>query len=471
MSTWLEIVIRSIAGALLVAHVGGCAVSETRVTSNVAVTRREGWYVLKLSGTPREIGRTYGRAMPGVIDDTIKAVQLSLTHEADGDEKGHDWAWYRSAAKSMCEPYLPEEYREELLGISEGLAERGVRYDLTDLVAYNAYEELSDNYDWWEKQQKSGGTPAPQGEKHEHCSAFIATGNATRDGKIVAGHSTWDGYLTGQRTNAIVEITPLRGHRFVMETMPGMIHSGTDWSINDVGIILTETTIGGFEGFDPKGVPEFVRARQAQQYAESLDDVYRWLVHKNNGGYANTWLMGDIKTNEIGKLELGLKNVIFHRSTQGAYSGANFPEDPKFIVEECGGEAPDANDGTQTRRVRWAQLLKANVGAVDAELAKLFLGDTVDVRTGEVGAFGGSICGRGDLKPGEHGHVGASGAVNAKVTTADLASALSFWARMGFPDGSTFDAKAYLDGPGKRDEWQRGMLRDIPKQEWVLIKP
>ena len=34
----------------------------------------------------------------------------------------------------------------------------------------------------------------------------------------------------------------------------------------------------------------------------------------NNGGYANTWLLADTKTNEIGKLELGLKNVIFYRS-------------------------------------------------------------------------------------------------------------------------------------------------------------
>ena len=155
-----------------------------------------------------------------------------------------------------------------------------MNYDLTDLVAYNAYLELSDNYDWWERQQK-GDTSGH--ENREHCSAFIATGFATADGKIVAGHSTWDGYLTGQRTNAIVEITPMHGYRFVMETMPGMIHSGTDWSINDAGIILAETTIGGFEGFDPSGVPEFIRARQAQQYSGSLDDVYRWLVHHNNG--------------------------------------------------------------------------------------------------------------------------------------------------------------------------------------------
>jgi hypothetical protein len=76
--------------------------------------------------------------------------------------------------------------------------------------------------------------------------------------------------------------------------------------MNSAGIIITETTIGGFSGYDPAGIPEFVRAREAAQYAASIDDFARIMKEGNNGGYANTWLVADTGKNEIGRLELGL---------------------------------------------------------------------------------------------------------------------------------------------------------------------
>ncbi len=95
----------------------------------------------------------------------------------------------------------------------------------------------------------------------------------------------------------------------MMDGMPGLIHSGDDFGINSAGIMITETTISGFSGFDPNGIPEFVRARKAMQYAASIDDFARIMKEGNNGGYANNWLVADRKTNEIASLELGLKNV------------------------------------------------------------------------------------------------------------------------------------------------------------------
>ena len=95
-----------------------------------------------------------------------------------------------------------------------------------------------------------------------------------------------------------------------MDGAPGLIHSGDDFGVNAAGIIITETTISGFSGFDPNGIPEFVRARKAMQYSASIDDYARIMKEGNNGGYANNWLVADRKTNEIASLELGLKNVI-----------------------------------------------------------------------------------------------------------------------------------------------------------------
>jgi hypothetical protein len=55
----------------------------------------------------------------------------------------------------------------------------------------------------------------------------------------------------------------------------------------------------GYVGYDATKVPEYVRARVASQYATSIDDWVTRLDAQNNGGYANMWLVGDIKTGEI----------------------------------------------------------------------------------------------------------------------------------------------------------------------------
>ena len=90
-----------------------------------------------------------------------------------------------------------------------------------------------------------------------------------------------------------------------MDGFPGLIHSGDDFGVNDAGLVITETTISGFEGWDSNGIPEFVRARKALQYAESIDDFERIMREGNNGGYANGWLVADISTNEIAEPRAG----------------------------------------------------------------------------------------------------------------------------------------------------------------------
>src|SRR6185295_18147522 len=276
----------------------------------------------------------------------------------------------RKYAMEVLWPRVDGEWREEIDGIVEGVRSRGSAYDRADLVAYNGLLDL-DKFEPGEGtgsagRAKSGacgadGSKGSSGstgtndsggtrranpvkepelpkenkraktiERNSRCSAFIATGRDTADGNIVVGHETWDSFLSGQRVNVIADIRPTHGHRFIMDTMPGLIHSATDFIINDAGLVITETTISDTEGFDPGGIPEFARIRKASQYAENLDDFYRIMFTGNNGGYANTWLAGDIKTGAIAKLEMGCRNVIFHRSRDGAYYGANYPEDEKL---------------------------------------------------------------------------------------------------------------------------------------------
>jgi hypothetical protein len=372
--------------------------------------------------------------------DAHNALRFS-TNQASGKP----WQWFRDEAKRMFWPRLDPEYQEELQGQTDGLRAKGVPLDVWDVLAFNGYIELQDYYLPWTRRQPSD---------KQSCSAFVAVGSATKDGKVVMGHNLWWDALMGQRFNFILDIRPATGHRVVMDALPGFIHSGSDFALNDAGILVTETTIAGFAGFDPKGKPEFMRMRKATQYADSLDQWVTIMKDGNNGGYANTWLLADTKRNEIGKLELGLKNVTFERTKDGYYVGANFPENPKLIAEEIPGgwDTNAPRNGCEKRKFRWRTLLDAAKGKVEAELAKLFLADTIDAETGVNRASNGTLCG---LWGDEMG-----GAMNTKVTTTDLAAQMSFWARMGQSDGSEIRYDGRRPTP---------LLNDILTQPWVLF--
>src|SRR5260221_8080254 len=108
-----------------------------------------------------------------------------------------------------------------------------------------------------------------------------------------------------------------------MDGLPGLIHSGDDFGVNSAGVVITETTITGFQGFDSNGVPEFVRARKAMQYSASIDDVARIFKEGNNGGYANDWLIADTRQSGIASPELWLEKVTLDRKTHGYFVGSS----------------------------------------------------------------------------------------------------------------------------------------------------
>ena len=143
----------------------------------------------------------------------------------------------------------------------------------------------------------------------------------------------------------------------LMDGLPGVIVSDDDFGVNAAGMMVTETTITQFEGWDPAGKPEFVRARKALQYSRSIDDFVRIMLDGNNGGYANDWLIGDNKTGEIALFELGLKNHSVQRTKDGCFFGANFPDTDKLTREETKFDASKKDSSPNARKVRWEQLI------------------------------------------------------------------------------------------------------------------
>ena len=422
---------------------------------------KDGWIYVQLQGSPAAVGYGHGYLLRPEIEDSKRAIELSTTHGV-----GHSWKELRAVSERVFLPKLTDESREELTGIVNGLHARGSKLDLTDLVAMNAYMEFPYYYDASKRLETRGivDSHAP-----EHCSAFIATGAYTKDGRIVIGHNNWTDYLTGTRWNIIFDIVPASGRHFVMDGMPGLIHSGDDFGINDAGLMITETTIGNFFGFDAKGVPEFVRARRAMQYAESIDDFARLMEDGNNGGYANTWLVGDRKTNEIARLELGLQNVTLARSKDGYFVGSNFPISPKLIKEETDFPS-DPNTPNQVRHRRWDQLMEENKGKIDVELGKKFETDHYDAITKEIDPNERTLCGHIDRSNrglgAWQGPYGPAGAAETKVADSAMAEKLTFAAAMGHPCGVPFHAAEFLKAH-KEYAWQKPLLQDVKVNRWI----
>jgi len=424
-----------------------------------------GWTLVHLEGKPSDVGYQHGFLLAAEIADMRAVAALELKHST-----GKDWSFFRREARTMMWPHIEKEYRQELQGIADGVRAQGIRLDLWDIVAMNGlleWEYYTRVYD-----RTRGDTSSVHPSVPERCSAFVATGSYTADGKVLIAHNNWSNYLEGSRWLIVFDIVPASGHRFIMDGLPGFIASDDDFGINAAGIMITETTITGFEGYNPEGIPEFVRARKAMQYASSIDDFARIMTEGNNGGYANDWLVADRKTNEIASLELGLKNVTLERTQDGYFIGANFPINAKLAREETTCDVSDSGKSCNTRRIRWEQLMAGGKGKLDVSHAKRFMADHYDAFQKKEEPNERTLCGHVDLSPRGlptwQPPFGPAGVVQSKIADASLAGTMSFLAAAGHACGLDFNASEFLSAHPEFG-WQKPLLKDLPSRPWVRV--
>jgi hypothetical protein len=383
-----------------------------------------GWIYLHLEGKPYDRGYQHGRLMAQEIPEYLARCAADL-----GDAS--QWNEYRTTASALFLRGFDKEILEEMRGIADGASDAGAKWqnrrvDLTDIVVANVTVEMGE--------LRSAMTVTPTGLEGftfnkpayaepkkdsvmEHCSAFAATGPATRDGKMIVGHLTMWPLTLAEQTNVMLDIKPENGHRLLMQSYPGGIESGTDWYQNDAGVVLTETTIRQTP-FNAQGTPVAFRARQAIQYGGNIDEVVKYLGTRNNGLYTNEWLMGDAKNNEIAMYELGTNHTRLWRSsknewfgnTPGFYWGDNNAKDLTIRLEY----QPDPQGDPAyipyvpfARDLKWQELYQKYKGQIDEGFAFLAF------RTAPLVS---------------------STTMDAKVVTADMANRLMVWATIGKPN-------------------------------------
>jgi hypothetical protein len=393
-----------------------------------------GWIFVHVEGEPYQRGYQFGYLVADEIASYIS--KLAILENRDDPEAG--WKSILFKTNTLFLRGYDQEYLTEMRGIADGAAHAGASWgdrplQLEDIVAVNSVVDLGQLEDAIEV------TPHPLtgesfldaeeelliDEGSHSCSAFAATGPATRDGQVVFGQIfMWYGY-TGVHWNVILDLVPSEGHRLVYQTFPGGIHSGADFYINSAGIVIGETTTAQTP-FESRGTPQSNRIRKAAQYASSIDDVERILTADNNGMYTNDWPIADIKTGEVAILLLGTAKHRLWRTgddmapfgTPGflwANNNIRDPEVAKELVAQPGDRPFDLVFAPWNRDLAFNQFYQEHAGEIDA--------------TAAVGLWASS--------PVNRAH-----ACDGKITTTEMAERLVFLAHYGkvtlrekFPQG------------------------------------
>jgi hypothetical protein len=428
---------------------------------------KNGWKYISVKGSPKERGYAYGFFCAKDFIEIQKMLKFIMM-----ETFGMPWEYFINEVnddfKEMTKTEFKEFY-EEMEGISEGCNAGGCKTNIDEIIAWNFYMSIP----YWYS-TKSQNHVGKEGGSKDRCSAFIAVGDWTKDGKIVCAHNSFADYIDGQYMNVILDLNPNEGHRFIMQTSPCCIWSGTDVFVTAKGIIGTETTIGGFYPYE-KRFPIGYRIRKAMQYGNTLDEYCEILLHENSGDYANSWLFGDINTNEILRIELGLKYHKIERTKNGFFIGFNAPYDEKIRNLEVNNSGfYDIRRHQGARLVRLGDLMDEHKGKIDIDIAKKIISDHYDVYLEkDNNPCSRTVCSHFDLDareymsdPSRPKPFSPHGAMDGFVCDSNMAKKMTIDMRWGNSCGIPFKASEYFKKHRQFENFAP-YIKDRPSEPWT----
>lgn len=441
-----------------------------------------GWIRLNVKGAPYEIGYSHGYLLAEELKETMHTFKFLTKNQT-----GYSFDFLSEAVFELLSPIVMERYPdifEEMKGICAGAIKAGFKeIKIEKIFFYNCWISLDGILSYLpelvEKNPKYKDvihkeSPKNSGTK-DKCTAFIAVGDWTKDGKIVCAHNSFGNYLDSQYLNVLMYVRPNKGNAFMMQTAPGQVFSGTDYYVTSNGFIVTETTIGGFNQYVLKD-PYFCRIRKAVQYSETLDDFVDILKDGNSGDSACSWLIGDTNNNEIMRIELGLKYVNVEKKKNGYFIGFNAPYDDRIRNLECENTGfYDIRRHQGARRVRLEQFMKQYKGKLDIEHGKKIIADHYDVYLNKINPSSRTCCGHYDLDAREFMSQSdrplpyqPRGALDGIVSDTNDTKQMGLHSRWGSSCGLPFIAKEFCD---RHTQWadQLPYLKDRPAEDWTFF--
>lgn len=430
----------------------------TKAKTRKRTRATHGWRIVKIEGNAYERGVQHGKQLADLLSLLVKNLPQIVKHEMHVS-----YQQYLEDVREKIRPHFLEkceEWVEEINGICDGAKQMGVAsIDFDTILAWNSMQSM---YSFYKKLPLT------------RCSAFIATGEATKTGEIVMAHNTHCDYLLAPYSKVIMYVYPDRGHSFVMQTGCGLICSSMDWFICSSNIVGCETTIGGFTEHPTFGLPYFARIRQCMQYGNSLDEYVDIMKQDNAGDYASCWQFGNLNTGEILLLELGKKEVNVERTSNGIFYGMNTVLNPRIRNKETDDKSLlDLKTSSGSRNMRLQYLLyEKYYGKIDVNNAMKIMADHYDSYVGKTRRGARTICKHVEFenektKRKSYAHYGV---IDGKAVDAKMARKMEFMARWGSSCGRTLNIKKYIASHPQYKKTAH-LLEDFRRYPWTHVRP
>lgn len=223
--------------------------------------------ILHVKGSPYERGFQHGYLLRELIERTVPR-GLTAASAVCGKAVGgspEDGLARLMLGKDIAKEFMPEEFIEEIHGLSHALTISGSVLDFEDILAWNLM------YDTWCFYAHPGfKDPDTIG-----CSSFSAWGGATADGALVFGKNMDNLDLPGiAEGRVLVVCDPDRGLGHANITQAGML--AIDGGFNEAGIcMMTHYSGSAHESMRGLGIGSL--SRLVLQNARSLDEAIRIL--------------------------------------------------------------------------------------------------------------------------------------------------------------------------------------------------
>ena len=447
---------------------------------------QHGWKVVHIYGGAYDRGYAHGHLLRDELDQVVSKLRFLIVVVLD-----MSYDAYMTYCRKHIEPIVKNEYREiydELCGIRDGSLGA---ITMMQLIAWNAWLSMYNvDVPIRRRRHKHRRTVSNRTKvkkvQVQRCSAFIATGNATRPSSgIVLAHNTHADMASATLFNIVLYVDPTgvesrgiesQGHAFVMQTCAGYVASGADWFITQAGIVGCETTISDtnydvhFSRRDRH--PYFCRIRGVMQYATTLDECARWMQTHNAGDYPGSWLFGDVNTEEIMLCEIGCKQNRVQRTANGVFYGMNSVHDFSMRnLETDDVTYTDPNTSSGARNIRLDALLNHTYyGKIDIDVAQRILADHYDIAVErDRHPSSRTICNHFFMDPDTDSPYYPHSSIDGKVVDSRMAKAMTFRGRWGSSCGMAFSVKDHLRAHPEYKSW-KPYLVDLPSQPWSTIR-
>jgi isopenicillin-N N-acyltransferase-like protein len=246
-----------------------------------------GLYELYVEGEPYERGEVIGKLSKELIQSQEKVfneqIHLLIPSRFYLGTLEVFVGWFNR----NLEDDVPEEYKEEILGISESASHDydNIAPPYQRLLNYHAAHDIGH---------------ALQNLSLVGCTSFATWGEKSEDSSLIIGRN-FDFYVGDQfaQNKIIAFYSPSQGHKFMMVTWGGM--TGVLSGMNNDGLTVTINAAKS-EIVAASATPVSIVAREVLQYASTIDEAYA-IIQKRKMFVAESFLIGSARDHKAAIIE------------------------------------------------------------------------------------------------------------------------------------------------------------------------